>query len=98
MTAAYLIDAIDRSPSVFLSGAGRTGLMVRAFGMRLAQMGLRVHVVGETTGDQTLRDFAATADLGISVADAALAETGTVVISTGPGSRAPSRIADSSVN
>jgi 6-phospho-3-hexuloisomerase len=44
-----LIEAIDRSPSVFLSGAGRTGLMVRAFGMRLAQMGLRVHVVGETT-------------------------------------------------
>ena len=44
-----LIEAIDEAPAVFLAGAGRTGLMAQAFGMRLAQMGLRVHVVGETT-------------------------------------------------
>ena len=41
------------------------------------------HVVGHSEGD--LRQFAATADVGISGADAALAETGTVVVSSGPG-------------
>lgn len=41
------------------------------------------HLVGKTEGD--LREFAASADLGISVADAALAETGSVAVSSGPG-------------
>ncbi len=41
------------------------------------------HVVGQSDGD--LRQFAATAGVGISGADAALAETGTVVVSSGPG-------------
>lgn len=41
------------------------------------------HVVGRSNGD--LRRFATTADVGISGADAALAETGTVVVSSGPG-------------
>lgn len=35
--------------------------------------------------EQDLRDFCASADVGISGADAALAETGTVVLSSGPG-------------
>jgi L-lactate dehydrogenase complex protein LldG len=39
-------------------------------------------MVGQSAGD--LREFAATADAGISVATAALAETGTVVVATGP--------------
>jgi L-lactate utilization protein LutC len=41
------------------------------------------HVVGRTEGDA--RAFSAAADVGLSVADAALAETGTVVVSSGPG-------------
>lgn len=41
------------------------------------------HIVGRTEGD--LRGFAASADVGISGADAALAETGSVVVSSGPG-------------
>ena len=41
------------------------------------------HIVGRTEGD--LREFAASADVGISGADAALAETGSVVVSSGPG-------------
>ncbi len=41
------------------------------------------HTVGRTDGD--LRQFAATADVGISVAKAALAETGSVVVTSGPG-------------
>lgn len=41
------------------------------------------HIVGRKDGD--LREFATTADVGISGADAALAETGSVVVSSGPG-------------
>ena len=40
-------------------------------------------VVGQSAGD--LRAFCAAADIGLSLADAALAETGSVVISSGPG-------------
>lgn len=41
------------------------------------------HVVGQTPGD--LRTFCVGADAGLSGADAALAETGTLVVSSGPG-------------
>jgi len=34
---------------VFVAGAGRSGLMMRAFAMRLMHVGLRVHVIGEVT-------------------------------------------------
>ena len=38
------------------------------------------YVVGQSEGD--LREFAATADVGLSGADAALAETGTIAVSS----------------
>jgi L-lactate dehydrogenase complex protein LldG len=41
------------------------------------------HFVGGE--DDDLRDFCATADAGLSSADAALAETGTIVLTSGPG-------------
>jgi L-lactate dehydrogenase complex protein LldG len=41
------------------------------------------HIVGRTAGD--LRAFSASADVGLSGADAALAETGSVVVSSGQG-------------
>jgi L-lactate utilization protein LutC len=41
------------------------------------------HIVGKTPGD--LRAFCATADVGLSGADAGLAESGTIVVSSGPG-------------
>ncbi|UCG25325.1 MAG: lactate utilization protein [Chloroflexota bacterium] len=50
--------------------------------------GFEWFVVGQSGGEESpgsLRDFAAAADAGLSVATAALAETGTVVIATGPG-------------
>jgi 6-phospho-3-hexuloisomerase len=34
---------------VFVAGAGRSGLMVRAFAMRLMHLGVQVHVVGDVT-------------------------------------------------
>ena len=47
------------------------------------------HTIGQTDGN--LRDFCASADVGITSADVALAETGSVVVSSGPGrSRAAS--------
>ncbi len=41
------------------------------------------HIVGQTPGD--LRAFAAAADVGLSSADAAIAETGSLLITSGPG-------------
>jgi 6-phospho-3-hexuloisomerase len=40
---------IECAPRIFVAGAGRSGLCMRAFGMRLMHLGKNVHVVGETT-------------------------------------------------
>lgn len=42
------IEEIKKADRVFLYGAGRSGLAARAFAMRLAQLGLTSHVIGET--------------------------------------------------
>lgn len=47
--AGALAGALLGARRVFVAGAGRSGLMVRAFAMRLTQLGLQAHVVGETT-------------------------------------------------
>ena len=39
---------IETAPRVFVAGAGRSGLCMRAFGMRLMHLGKTVYVVGET--------------------------------------------------
>ena len=41
-------DKIQNHSRVFVYGAGRSGLMLKAFAMRLAQAGKTVYVVGET--------------------------------------------------
>ena len=41
--------AILAGRRIFVTGQGRTGLVLRAFAMRLMQMGLKSFVVGETT-------------------------------------------------
>lgn len=43
-----MADMILASRKVFLAGAGRSGLVGRAFAMRLMQMGIAAYVVGET--------------------------------------------------
>lgn len=43
-----LIERIEQSDAIFLAGGGRSGLMIRAFAMRLMQMGYKVHLVGDT--------------------------------------------------
>ncbi len=40
---------ISRANSIFVAGLGRSGLMAKAFAMRLMHLGLAPHVVGETT-------------------------------------------------
>jgi len=47
--AELLLNAVAKAERVFVCGGGRSGLIVRAFAMRLMHVGLRVHVVGETT-------------------------------------------------
>ncbi len=44
-----LVREITAARCVFITGAGRSGLVMRCFAMRLMQLGLRVHVVGEAT-------------------------------------------------
>ncbi|MBP1996306.1 6-phospho-3-hexuloisomerase [Paenibacillus eucommiae] len=43
-----LVEAIQKAGKIFVAGAGRSGLMSKAFTMRLMQMGLNAYVVGET--------------------------------------------------
>jgi len=46
--AQDLIQSILQAKRIFVAGAGRSGFMVKAFGMRLMHMGYGVYVVGET--------------------------------------------------
>lgn len=43
------IQRICLAKRVFVIGSGRSGILVKAFAMRLMQMGFTVHVIGETT-------------------------------------------------
>jgi 6-phospho-3-hexuloisomerase len=43
-----LAEAVLAAPTVFVTGEGRSGLVARAFAMRLLHLGRRAHVVGET--------------------------------------------------
>jgi 6-phospho-3-hexuloisomerase len=47
--AERVVDLILGARRVFVAGAGRSGLAVKAFAMRLMHMGLDAYVVGETT-------------------------------------------------
>lgn len=44
-----MIDAMLSAEKIFIVGRGRSGLVGRAFAMRLMHLDLNVHVVGETT-------------------------------------------------
>ena len=43
------VEAIGKAHRVFVAGAGRSGLAMRAFAMRLMHLGKTVHVVGDVT-------------------------------------------------
>ena len=46
--ATILIEKIIKAKRVFTAGAGRSGLMVKAFAMRLMHIGITSYVLGET--------------------------------------------------
>lgn len=45
---AALVDRLTTAPRVFVAGEGRSGLMGKAFAMRLMHLGLTVFAMGET--------------------------------------------------
>ncbi len=45
--AAALVDEIEDAEQIIVAGAGRSGLMARAFCMRLMHLGLHAYVAGE---------------------------------------------------
>ncbi len=47
-SAEKLVDAIIDAETVFVAGAGRSGLAMKSFAMRLMHMGFDTYVVGET--------------------------------------------------
>jgi 6-phospho-3-hexuloisomerase len=44
-----VVELLDSFPRIFVAGAGRSGLCMRALGMRLMHLEKTVYVVGETT-------------------------------------------------
>jgi len=44
-----IIDQLLKAEHVYVAGGGRSGLMARAFAMRLMHLGLSTYVVGDTT-------------------------------------------------
>jgi len=43
------VETLLKAPSIFVYGAGRSGIIGRAFAMRLVQVGLSAFVIGEST-------------------------------------------------
>ncbi|RAP74312.1 6-phospho-3-hexuloisomerase [Paenibacillus montanisoli] len=54
--AEQLSSAVQGANNIFVAGAGRSGLMMKAFAMRLMHLGFRVHVVGETVTPGIAKD------------------------------------------
>ncbi|MFA6271362.1 MAG: 6-phospho-3-hexuloisomerase [Candidatus Paceibacterota bacterium] len=50
------LSEIDRAGQIFVTGAGRSGLAMRAFAMRLMHAGKSVHVVGDVTVPSITKD------------------------------------------
>ncbi|WP_010652220.1 6-phospho-3-hexuloisomerase [Oceanobacillus massiliensis] len=46
--AEKLVDGMQRANKIFVAGSGRSGLMAKAFAMRMMHVGLDPYVVGET--------------------------------------------------
>jgi 6-phospho 3-hexuloisomerase len=45
---AKVVETLAKAPQIFVYGAGRSGIIGRAFAMRLVQTGLRAYVIGES--------------------------------------------------
>ena len=49
MNDKALLGPLNQSERIFLAGAGRSGLALKSFAMRLTQLSKQAFVVGETT-------------------------------------------------
>ena len=47
-TIGRAVELLQKAPAVFVYGAGRSGIIGRAFAMRLVQLGLTAYVIGES--------------------------------------------------
>lgn len=47
-SVARVVQTLSKAPQIFVYGAGRSGIVGRAFAMRLVQAGLRAYVIGES--------------------------------------------------
>jgi 6-phospho-3-hexuloisomerase len=47
-TISNAVVLINKAPTIFVYGAGRSGIIARAFAMRLVQAGFRAFVIGES--------------------------------------------------
>ena len=45
---ARAVGILEKAPAIFVYGAGRSGIVARAFAMRLVQLGLTAYVIGES--------------------------------------------------
>ena len=54
--ADSVVDALIKARMIFIYGVGRSGLVGKAFSVRLVQMGLDVHFIGDTTTPIVERD------------------------------------------
>lgn len=92
--AEKLVDAILAANKVFVAGAGRSGLMGKAFVMRMMHMGIDAYVVGETVTANYEKDDLLIVGTGsgetktlIPVVEKAKALSGTVAtVTLSPGS------------
>ncbi|MDO6807662.1 6-phospho-3-hexuloisomerase [Zobellia galactanivorans] len=92
---AALIPVITQAKRIFIMGAGRTGLMMKAAAMRFMHLGYEVHVVGETTspaigaGDVLIAGSGSGTTLGIVNAAETTKQVGAGLIcfTTNPDSR-----------
>ncbi|WP_067477645.1 6-phospho-3-hexuloisomerase [Actinomadura hibisca] len=87
--AARLVDEIRAARTVFVAGAGRSGMMASALAMRLVHLGFDAHVVGESTTPALARGDLLVACSGsgdtatvLSIADVARATGGRVAAVT----------------
>ncbi len=56
---AHAVNILSSVPQIFVYGAGRSGIIGRAFAMRLVQAGLRAYVIGESVTPIVSRNDAA---------------------------------------
>lgn len=68
---------IGRSKTIFLVGAGRSGLVAKSFAMRLMHLGFNVHVVGETITPSVKKD-----DLAIAISGSGKTNSTLTVVKT----------------